>query len=92
MSTDPCTECGKSIEECEAHPDCCGRYYHPNLEAEKRALQDSPIACKVADAWVAERELFVLAGGFELMPSELHKALERLELVTRPSAMRKVRP
>lgn len=59
-------------------------------------LQASELACDVADAWVNAR----LAVGAHSEPStrnvrvldSLRTALDRLEAVTRPSAMRKMQP
>lgn len=62
------------------------RKAHIDDEVEVMDLQASEIACAVADKW-AKARIFDLC-----IPEELRSALERLELVTRPSAMRKVRP
>jgi hypothetical protein len=51
-------------------------------------LGASEIACAVADAWEKWRQV----GGWEHVPGDLHMELERLEAITRPSAVRKVRP
>lgn len=53
---------------------------------EEDALCASEIACAVADAWVP-----IKLSGLG-MDRTLAAALDRLESVTRPSAMRKVRP
>lgn len=58
-------------------------------EVEVADLQASELACDVADAWAGAERTFDL----QLVPGvsrRLAKALDRLELVTRPSAMRKV--
>jgi hypothetical protein len=59
-------------------------------------LQASEIACAVADAWVSTINKSVLTYTTKALrvsvPEDLFSALSRLELVTRPSAMRKVRP
>lgn len=52
-------------------------------------LQASEIACAVADAWVKERPHPEVVA--YMLPTTF-AALDRLEAVTRPSAMRKVRP
>jgi hypothetical protein len=69
-------------------------------EVEVMDLQASELACDVADAWAAE-----LARVKKTLPHDndaedvlrdrdpiMFERLKRLELVTRPSAMRKVRP
>lgn len=59
-------------------------------EVEVMDLQASELACDVADLWLKAKPLDVLMLGEK--GRLLHQALMRLELVTRPSAMRKVRP
>ena len=54
-------------------------------EQEVMDLQASELACAVADAWAKSSE-------YTDVTSTLKSALARLELITRPSAMRKVRP
>jgi hypothetical protein len=59
-------------------------------EQEVMDLQSSELACELADAWVGDnwgRD----TSRPELLPI-LRNALNKLELITRPSAMRKVRP
>lgn len=57
-------------------------------EQDARDLQGIELACEVADAWVR------IEGheGATNVSCELRDALDRLEAVTRPSALRKVRP
>lgn len=57
-------------------------------ETEVMDLQASEIACAVADAWFTYKYRPV---GFQESRA-FADAMERLELITRPSAMRKVRP
>lgn len=56
-------------------------------EVEVIDLQASELACDVADAFVKWRRSSDLG-----IAQAMGQALMRLELVTRPSAMRKVRP
>lgn len=58
-------------------------------ETEVIDLQASAIACAVADEWAA---LIAKMTVKPFMPRTLRDALDRLEAITRPSAMRKVRP
>jgi hypothetical protein len=63
-------------------------------EQEVMDLQASELACAVADAWARARPT-LLCGDYPDLDSYapgLEKALNRLELITRPSAMRKIRP
>lgn len=55
-------------------------------------LQASELACDVADAWVGARDVISTEYDDRGAVKKLDLALDRLELVTRPSAMRKVRP
>jgi hypothetical protein len=57
-------------------------------EQEVMDLQASELACLVADEWHRDRPNAPAIA----LRSPLAKALDRLELITRPSAMRKVRP
>jgi hypothetical protein len=57
-------------------------------EQEVMDLQSSELACDVADAWHLDRPNAPAIA----LRSPLAKALDRLELITRPSAMRKTRP
>jgi len=62
-------------------------------EVEVMDLQASELACDVADAWADKRAKRPLwAVGFSKDAPSLVATLDRLELVTRPSAMRRVRP
>lgn len=63
---------------------------HVDDEVEVMDLQGSELACDVADLWVKARHSSDLSVSYE--GRLLGQALVRLELVTRPSAMRKVRP
>jgi len=60
-------------------------------EQEVVELQSSELACAVADAWATDRMAARAADVFDEHPG-LARALDRLELVTRASGMRKVRP
>jgi len=63
-------------------------------EQEVMDLQASELACDIADTWARARPT-LLCGDYPDLDSYapgLEKALNRLELITRPSAMRKVRP
>ena len=60
---------------------------HVDDEVEVMDLQASELACDLADAFVRWRSSSDLE-----VAAVMNKALVRLELVTRPSAMRKVRP
>ncbi len=64
--------------------------------AESIALQRSPIACAVADAWArgryAARGSAFPGGGKDQPGTSLADALDRLEAITRPSPLRKVKP
>jgi len=59
-------------------------------EVEVMDLQASELVCDVADLWVKARHMSDLSVSDS--GRRLAQALMRLELVTRPSAMRKVRP
>ena len=60
-------------------------------EQEVVELQSSELACAVADAWATDRMASRCASVFDNHPN-LARALDRIERVTRPSEMRKVRP
>jgi len=59
-------------------------------EVEVMDLQASDLACYIADLWVKARHASDLTVSYN--GRLLAQQLMRLELVTRPSAMRKVRP
>lgn len=59
-------------------------------EVEVMDLQASELACDIADLWVKAKHVSDLTVSYD--GRRLHQALMRLELVTRTSAMRKVRP
>ena len=58
-------------------------------EVEADRLQASPIACAVADAWLSERSDFRVV---RRMTDESSSAFDALELATRESPLRKVKP
>lgn len=60
-------------------------------EDEAAWLGASAIACEAADEYV-RAETGATVGWWTDMPGQLRAALDRLEAVTRASAMRKVRP
>lgn len=60
-------------------------------ESEVQDLCASEISCAVADAWAADRMAARAADVFDAHPG-LARALDHLEIVTRDSALRKVRP
>jgi hypothetical protein len=60
-------------------------------EQEVMDLQSSELACDIADAWVKHPTSWDLGHKIGIS-KEFARTLDRLELITRPSAMRKVRP
>jgi hypothetical protein len=58
-------------------------------EQEAADIQASELACAVADAWVVYRGRFSLEAATTAPAQKLSEALNRLELVTRASGMRR---
>lgn len=86
---------GCARHRCDEHHDDRGRLDAVFLDEgpafEKLRLSSSSIACAVADAWCADRMNCRCAAIFDSHPT-LALALDVLDLLTRESPLRKVKP